>query len=118
MSVIRTVSRELRKNQTSSEKLFWNIVRNRRFFNYKFYRQYPIKYKYNGKYRFLVADFCCKEKKLIIEIDGKIHDQQRDRDKLRDVISKHIGYKVIRIKNIDLQYDRSLVVKKLKEYLD
>lgn len=65
---IRTTetARLLRKQSTKAEKILWNELRNRKFNNLKIRRQHPIE-----KY---VVDFFCYEKKLIIEVDGEIHD--------------------------------------------
>jgi len=59
-------ARVLRKKMTTPEKILWEILRNRKFYNHKFRRQFPF-----CKY---IADFCCMEKHLIIEIDGDIHN--------------------------------------------
>lgn len=69
--------RELRKNQTSSEEILWKVIRNRSFLRKKFYRQYPLFFDYLGKETFYIADFYCHEEKLVIEIDGKIHEKQK-----------------------------------------
>ena len=72
--------RELRKKSTSSERLLWQAVRNRKLLGKKFYRQYLIMFKYMDKERFFIADFFCYESRLVIEIDGKKHDDQKDYD--------------------------------------
>lgn len=75
--------RELRKNQTSAEKVFWETVRDRRLFGRKFYRQHPIFIPDYERDSFFVADFYCHERKLVVEIDGKVHDFQQDYDAMR-----------------------------------
>ncbi len=99
--VIKSAARHLRKNQTNSEAIFWEAVRNRNYNGLKFLRQHPIKFNYFGEDRFFIADFYCAEKKLVIEIDGKIHEKQKEYDKLRTYIINQLGMKVIRIKNED-----------------
>jgi leucyl-tRNA synthetase len=77
-------ARQLRKNMTPEEKLLWKNLRNRKFFGLKFLRQHPIVYDtINNKPLFFVPDFYCAEKRTIIEIDGKIHDFQKEYDKRR-----------------------------------
>jgi very-short-patch-repair endonuclease len=71
---INQTARELRKNQTESEKIFWELVRGRKLSGIKFLRQYPITYSVYQKPYFFFADFYCAKSKLIIEIDGSIHD--------------------------------------------
>lgn len=100
---IQQLCRELRKNQTPSEKIVWETLRNRKFEGLKFTRQYPIIYNTVGlKPLFFIADFYCHEKKLVIEIDGKIHDFQKDYDTNRDKVLNELGLIVLRIKNEEL----------------
>ena len=93
------LARALRKNQTGTEKMFWEIVRNRRFNNLKFNRQHIIYYEYFGELRFFIADFFCHEANLVIEIDGKIHLKQNDYDKAREEIIETMDLKIIRFIN-------------------
>ena len=85
------VSRDLRNNQTKAEEIFWDIVRNKQVNNLKFLRQKII-----GEF---VVDFYCDELKLIIEIDGKIHDNLKEKDKERENILKNLNYKILRFEN-------------------
>jgi very-short-patch-repair endonuclease len=75
--------RDFRKNQTPSENTLWQMLRNRKLDGYKFYRQHPIKVMLEDKVRYYIADFYCYEKKLVIEIDGKVHDHQKEYDDYR-----------------------------------
>jgi len=59
----KNTARELRKNQTESEGIFWEVVRNRKLFGKKFLRQHPVQLKFMGKKRFFIGDFYCAEKK-------------------------------------------------------
>jgi len=96
--------RQLRRNQTKEEKLLWNELRNRKFYEKKFLRQHP--FIYDSKHQehfFFVADFYCAEEKLVVELDGKVHDYQKDRDEHRDEILKALGLSILRIKNEELQ---------------
>lgn len=83
---IKNLARDLRRNETKYEKIFWDVVRNRKLYGIKFLRQYPIKFKYYDETRFFIADFYCAEKSLVVEIDGKIHEKQKDYDELRTYI--------------------------------
>ncbi|MAB65823.1 MAG: hypothetical protein CL662_03200, partial [Bacteroidetes bacterium] len=51
---------------------------------------------------FYIADFYCAEHKLIVEIDGKVHDYQKDYDRQRTIVLENLGLKVIRFKNEEL----------------
>ncbi len=66
-----------------------------------------------GKKCFFIGDFYCAEKKIIIEIDGKIHENQKDYDNLRDHLINAMGIRVVRIKNEDLT-DIPTLIEKLK----
>jgi very-short-patch-repair endonuclease len=101
--LMKDIARNLRKNQTESEKIFWEAVRGRKFFNKKFVRQYLIKFELSGIKRYFIADFYCAEEKLIVEIDGKIHENQKEYDELRTQIINILGISVVRIKNEEIR---------------
>ncbi len=115
--IIKEIVRYLWKNQTESEKIFWELVRDRRLFGKKFLRQHPIVYEDYDKEKFFVADFYCAEKNLVVEIDGKIHENQKKYDELRTYIINNLEKKVIRIKNEELK-NINKVIQKLKIYLE
>jgi len=84
---------KLRKNQTPHGDKLWYFLRDKRFDGFKFVRQYPI-----GRY---ITDFCCRQKKLIIELDGgqhndTPHDEYSIAQQLGAIINlddiSHIGY--------------------------
>ena len=115
--IAKELCRDLRKRQTKAEKILWEAVRNRKFMGLKFYRQYPIFIDFDGRETFFIADFFCFEKNLVIEIDGKIHDYQKDYDALRTEIINRKGIDVIRFKNDDIEQDLGTVMQKLRERL-
>ena len=90
------VSRMLRKNQTFHESKLWYNLRNRELQDLKFRRQYKI-----GKY---IADFCCSSKKLVIELDGGHHaeDKYIAKDKEKQKYIESQGYKVLRVWNSEI----------------
>lgn len=97
---ITLLARDLRKNQTTSERLLWEVLRARKFSGYKFLRQHPIFYRIAKSWvDFYIADFYCNKLKLVIELDGKIHETQEEYDKERDEKLKEKGIQVIRFKN-------------------
>ncbi len=112
-------AREMRKNPTKAEKIFWRNVRNRRFEGEKFYRQYIIKHGgYMTKESYFIADFYCHKSKLIIELDGPIHEQQQEYDEVREEILNQLGYKILRFKNEEILQNWQEVKTKIKEVLD
>jgi len=106
---ITLLGRDLRKNQTPSEKILWNILRRKNFSGYKFLRQHPIIYRINKNWvEFFIADFYCAKLKLIIKVDGKIHENSEDYDSERDLKLLNKGIYVIRIKNEELDDIKSV----------
>jgi len=88
------LARNLRKSPTDTEQILWLQLRNKRFLNYKFRRQFPI-----GGY---IVDFICLELKLIIELDGAQHLEAENKDAERTEILNKQGFKVIRFWNNDV----------------
>jgi very-short-patch-repair endonuclease len=115
--VAKVICRELGKNSTSAEKIFWEAVRDRKLLNKKFYRQYPIFYDLNGRESFFVADFYYYERKLIIELDGPVYEFQLGADKERAEILNMLGITVIRFKNEQVENNLQQVLNELKTIL-
>jgi very-short-patch-repair endonuclease len=114
---IHYLARELRKYMTPAERKLWALIRNRQVNGKKFLRQHPILHdKLNDRWRFFIADFFCSEKRLIVEMDGKIHNYQKDYDQERDRICREKGLKVLRIKNEEMKNPEK-VINKIMEYL-
>ncbi len=111
------LARELRKNQTPAEAVMWKTLRNRRFEGKKFLRQHPIiLQEVYDKIDFFIADFYCHEHKLVLEIDGKIHEYQKEHDKQRDLIMEEMELNVLRIKNEEVFSDIEKVKEKIKRF--
>ena len=112
MGVIKDRVRKLRRNQTLAEEYFWEEARSNKL-GLSFRRQYPLVF-YAGKERNLfIADFCCKKHKLIVEIDGKIHENQKDYDNARTLVINQLGYQVIRFTNEQVLNNFSEVIEVL-----
>lgn len=112
------IARNLRKEQTPEEKILWEILRNRRLSGFKFLRQHPIVYDRSSiPNKFIIADFFCSEKKLIIEVDGGIHEFQKQKDQARDVLMLNKGFKTLRVKNNEFD-EIDTIVEKIKKELN
>ena len=98
----------LKKTMTEAEVILWNELRNKKLLSTKFRRQHPID-------RFIV-DFYCHEKKLVIEVDGGIHNMTdvRERDENRSAELENLGLKIIRFKNEEVLQNIGLVLEKIK----
>jgi very-short-patch-repair endonuclease len=90
-------ARRLRRDSTDAEGKLWFALRDRRPCGFKFVRQEPI-----GPY---VVDFVCREQKLVIEVDGGQHAENR-RDAIRDCFLRNEGYRVLRFWNDDVLGNR------------
>jgi len=116
--VAKKLCRELRVNQTQSEKILWDKIRNRQLLGKKFLRQHPIFHDLNGKETFFIADFYCHELKLVVEIDGEIHNMRRKSDYDRDRIMNLMGMRVLRIKSEKVIDDLNEVLKYIENYIN
>src|SRR5579863_5283463 len=86
-------ARELRKNETHAEEILWGRLRAKRLNGFRFRRQFPI-----GRF---IVDFCCKEYRLVIELDGGQHAakavSEKDQNRTRQIEAR--GYRVMRFWN-------------------
>ena len=87
------LARRLRGNQTDAETVLWNRIRNRQIDGHKFVRQVPI-----ASY---ICDFVCREKLMVIEVDGGQHAESAA-DAVRDGYLIAEGYRVLRFWNNDV----------------
>ncbi|HEX8209630.1 MAG TPA: endonuclease domain-containing protein [Longimicrobium sp.] len=87
-------ARAMRKDPTPAERVLWNELRDNRFCDVPFRRQHPVD-------RF-VLDFYCASRKLAIEVDGEIHEHQREHDEERTNALAARGIRVIRFRNEDV----------------
>src|SRR4051812_33057606 len=84
-------ARRLRREMTVPERRLWYALRGRRLQGWKFRRQVPI-----GPF---VVDFYCDSAQLVIEVDGRSHDDRGEADRTRERgLSEH-GYRVLRVSN-------------------
>ncbi len=88
---VQVRARELRHEMTPAEQELWKHLRDRRLDGLKFRRQTPL-----GPY---IADFYCAEHRLVVEIDGPVHDNQVEQDQDRTEQFLQHGYRVIRFTN-------------------
>ena len=115
---IKKHARELRSAATEAEKELWEEIRNRKLSGFKFLRQHPIIYKGDlTRLNYFIADFYCSEKKVVIELDGLIHETTIDYDEFRDSELKNLGINVLRIKNNELS-DIKIVLRKIESFLN
>ncbi|MHB1196560.1 MAG: endonuclease domain-containing protein [Lutibacter sp.] len=102
-------AKELREKMTLSEKILWKELDNNKLLDVKFRRQHPI-----GIY---IVDFYAHKLKLIIELDGKYHQNKKQQilDDERTTFLEFNGLKVIRFKNEEILENLSTVIQKIKK---
>jgi very-short-patch-repair endonuclease len=90
---VSQLAQDLRKRQTPAERAMWRLLRDRRLRDLKFRRQFQI-----GPF---VADFCCYEIRLLVELDGEVHAQAQPaaRDAERDAFIHGLGFTILRFPN-------------------
>lgn len=88
---LKPLARQMRRKPTLAEERLWQKLRNKQVLGFKFRRQHSID-------RFIV-DFYCGEAKLVIEVDGSIHQYTQEQDALRQKFLESLGLRVIRFAN-------------------
>jgi imidazole glycerol-phosphate synthase subunit HisF len=103
-------ARLLRKNMTAAETVLWMYLK-AGVNDCKFRRQHPI-----GIY---IADFYCHEAKLVLEVDGSIHnlDEVKQNDKEKETYLINNGYSVIRFTNKEIMNQAEIVIEKIKKII-
>ncbi|HEY9221070.1 MAG TPA: type ISP restriction/modification enzyme [Lutibacter sp.] len=107
--VIKEMRDILKDEPTKAEKVIWEYFRNKKT-GHKIRRQHIIDN--------FITDFVCLSSNVVIEIDGKIHLQQKEQDALRTEKLNNLGYEVIRFTNEEVFKNPELVMLKVKEKLD
>jgi very-short-patch-repair endonuclease len=103
-------ARDLRKNQTETEEILWQAIRLKQINGIKFRRQHAI-----GPY---IADFCSPSHKLVIEVDGSPHLEQKDYDAQRLAYLKSKGYKVLHFWNNEVMNDLDGVIERIIQTIE
>jgi very-short-patch-repair endonuclease len=97
---------ELRNNSTPAEIEMWDFLKSN-FPQYKFLRQKPLEN--------FIVDFYCAKLKLIIEVDGEIHNKQKERDAERDnIFYIKYGIRTLRFKNEQIYNNKEYMKKTIE----
>lgn len=105
-------ARELRKETTKAEEVFWNkVLKNKKLEHLKFTTQKPLDN--------FIVDFYCAKISLVIEIDGVIHNFQKARDKERDnILKEKFGLNIIRYTNEEVLNNSEKIIEDLVKRLN
>ena len=104
---IMEAARLLRENMTCSENLLWERLKGKQICGLRFRRQHPID--------IFIADFYCHEARLVVEIDGEVHNQQKDYDIGRTAEMGKYDILVIRFTNNEVIKEIEEVISKIEE---
>jgi adenine deaminase len=109
--MLKEYAQKNRNNPTEAEIVLWEMLSGKKLEGYKFRRQHII-----GTY---IADLICLKYKLIIEIDGLIHEmpEYKMNDEVRTNYLKEVGFEVIRFKNEQVLYETEKVLDVILEKL-
>lgn len=104
-------ARRLRRDETFAEKRMWEQLRNRQLDGVKFVRQAPV-----GPY---IADFLCRETRLIVEVDGATHSTEAEvrHDAVRTAQLAQMGFSVLRLQNDEVMHGMDEVLTLIREAL-
>ena len=100
-----------RNDSTKAEIRFWcELLSGKRLGGYSFKRQLPI-----SNY---IADFMCKELKLMIEVDGYSHRFKNEEDIKRDKALTELGFSILRFTDAEVMQDLPNVQRTLEVWID
>lgn len=108
-TTLKQRARKLRTEATDAERALWARLRRRQVQGFKFRRQQPL-----GHY---IVDFVCFEKRLIVEVDGSQHLEQKGYDEARTKWLESQGYRVLRFWNDDVLNRTEQVIEAIAEQL-
>ena len=104
------MARELRNSATHAETILWSYLKTKPL-GFKFRRQHP--------YSIYILDFYCHSLKLVIEVDGNIHDldKVKENDKHREELIQKDGLTIIRFENKQVEQSLQQVIKQVEDFI-
>ena len=104
----RDAARLLRRQRTPAEQALWHALRRQQVGGVQFRRQRPI-----GKF---IADFYCHKARLVVEVDGGVHDtlSQASHDRARDELFELLGLQVLRVTNDEVLSSLDRVIARIE----
>ena len=105
-------AKALRRPMTPAETILWEHLRNNKLNGLKFRRQHPV--------FIFIADFYCHQKKLIIELDGEVHDnpEQTEHDINRTADLEEKGFSILRFRNEEVISDLEKVLERIIKHCE
>jgi very-short-patch-repair endonuclease len=107
---IIAAARRLRRQLTPAEKMLWEALKERQCNGLKFRCQHPVES--------FIVDFYCPQYRLVIEVDGGVHDQQVEYDAARTERLSQLGYRIIRFRNQEVISNLSQVLQQITDAIE
>ncbi|HYH81967.1 MAG TPA: endonuclease domain-containing protein [Longimicrobium sp.] len=104
---IRDAARAQRRNPTPSESQLWESLRGLRLDGRKFRRQQPV-----GPF---IVDFYCPEERLVVEVDGAVHEGQEIKDAQRQEALESLGPRFVRVTNDEVRFELQTVLTRIRQ---
>ena len=104
---LKPLARQMRRDATPSEERLWQRLRNCQVEGLKFRRQHPV-----GRF---IVDFYCAEARLVIEVDGPIHEYTPDDDAVRQEFLESQGLRLLRLSNAEVDASLAKVLGSIAE---
>ena len=105
---LKPKARAMRHEPTEAEAMLWEALRARRLHGFKFRRQHVI-----GRF---IADFYCAEARLIVEVDGGVHDERGSEDRVREDALSELGLTVLRFTNDMVLENMNQVLEEIRRF--
>ena len=100
------IARGFRKEPTKSEAILWQALRGKKLDGIKFRRQLPVGY--------FIVDFYNSVYRLVVEVDGSVHDTQVELDLARQDILEQLGFNILRVKAEEVEKHLPSVLEKIR----
>lgn len=107
---IEQAARHLRSQLTPAEAILWQALQRRQLDGLKFRCQHPV-----GRF---ILDFYCPMRKLVVEVDGIIHEQQKEYDDARTAHLEEFGYRILRFTNAEVMNNLASVLDRIRQAAD
>jgi very-short-patch-repair endonuclease len=105
-SEIERQAKQLRHEMTQAEARLWQALKSKQLDGLRFRSQHPV-----GRF---ILDFYCSAHKLVVEVDGGIHEEQVERDSERATVLAAYGYRVIRFSNEEIGTNLPTVLERIR----
>ena len=102
-------AKELRREMTPAEKILWQELRANKL-GVHFRRQQVV--------QGFIVDFYCHQASLVVEVDGDIHDLQKEEDERREKVLSALGLRIVRFGNDEVIRELSAVVGRIRTQVE